>query len=116
MSYWRFAVLLAVVAVVAVVAFAPITAVANHFVDSGVNSVPTADAQAVSTVEDTSVMIELTGADPDPFDDLTFSLLDALAGEVSTLTTVKGATVSLEVETPGTSIDQWATSVIDFSS
>ena len=30
MSYWRFAVLLAVVAVVAVVAFAPITAVAEH--------------------------------------------------------------------------------------
>ncbi|MBT5531508.1 hypothetical protein HOK31_00520, partial [Candidatus Poribacteria bacterium] len=81
---------------------------------SGVNDVPVADAQAATTDEDTAVTITLTATELDA-DAVTYALLDG-STQVSTLTTANGATVSLAAEgASGTYIEQWASSVIDFS-
>ena len=81
---------------------------------SGVNDVPVAAAQAVATDEDAAVAITITATDPD-MDDLTYSLFDG-SSQVSSLTTVNGATVAFAAAAAAeTYLEQWAATVLGFS-
>jgi hypothetical protein len=80
-----------------------------------VNDLPLATAQSVATDEDTAITVTLQATDPDA-DALTFSLFDGTS-QVSSLTTTNGATVVLSMDAAGeTYIEQWASTVVDFSS
>ncbi len=85
------------------------------------NDAPAGADVAAQTSEDVPVDIALTAADPD-FDALSLYLVDDSSAQVSTLTTANGAAVTLgATDLPitgddGVTVDQYATSVLDFSS
>jgi hypothetical protein len=85
------------------------------------NDAPVSADVTAQTSEDVTVDIALTGVDAD-FDALSLYLVDDSSAQVSTLTTANGATVTLSATdlpitgTDGVTVDQYATSVLDFSS
>ncbi|MBT7803894.1 tandem-95 repeat protein, partial [Candidatus Poribacteria bacterium] len=88
---------------------------------SAVNDAPLASDVTAQTTEDNALNFALTGIDAD-FDALSVFLLDSADAQVATLTTANGATVTLDdtaipvTGADGVSLEQYATSVLAFSS